>query len=91
MSTLSRIVLNLQIKLIFKVGADWHCKNLPTANEVAVIIPNEYENSSCRNIVLANCRPPSKPPRYHCISLTYAAYMPLHYILLFPYNNCGWH
>jgi len=90
-STLSQIIFNPQMKLIFEVGANWCCENLPTANKVAVIIPDEYENSSCCNIILADHRPPSKPLCYYCISPTYATYMLLHYVLLFPYGDCGWH
>ena len=91
MSTLLQIIFNLQMKLIFKIGADQHYKNLLIANKVAVVIPDKYENFSYCDIVFANYGPPGKPLCYYCISPTYATYMLLHYVLLFPYGNCGWH
>jgi len=54
---------------------------------MAIIIPNKYKNASHYNIILANYRPPREPLRYHYISLNYTAYIPLYYILLFPYSN----
>ena len=73
------------------MGADWRRENLPTANKVAIVIPDKHENASYRDIVFTDCGPPKEPPRYHCINLNHAAYIPLHYILLFPYGDCGWH
>jgi hypothetical protein len=58
---------------------------------VAVIIPDEYGDASFRDIVLAERYTPNKRLRYCRINLTHAAYMPLYYVLLFPYSNTGWH
>lgn len=37
-----RIILNPQMRLIMETGADQRRENLPTANEVAVLILDEY-------------------------------------------------
>ena len=79
------------MRLILKASANWRCKNLPISNKVAVIIPDKYSDASFRNIVLIEHCVPNKQPRYCCINLTHTAYIPLHYVLLFPRGNTGWH
>lgn len=37
-----RMILNPQMLLIMETGADQRRENLPTANEIAVLIPDEY-------------------------------------------------
>ena len=61
------------------------------SNKVAVIILDKYGNASFHNIMLAERYAPNKQPQYCRINLTHAAYMPLHYVLLFPRGNTGWH
>ena len=73
------------------MGANWRYKNLPMVTEVAIVIPNKHESASFRNIVFANYGRPREPLRYYRINLNHAAYMPLHYMLLFPYSDPGWH
>ena len=79
------------MQLILEAGANYRCKNLLISDKVAVIIPDEYGNASFRNIMLMERYTPNKQPRYYCINLTHAVYMPLYYILLFPYSNTSWH
>jgi len=79
------------MRLILEAGTNQHHKNLPISNKVAVIIPDKYGNASFRDIMLAEYYAPNKQPRYCRINLTHAAYMPLHYILLFPCGDTGWH
>ena len=79
------------MRLILEAGADRRRENLPTSNEVAVIIPDEYGDASFRNIILAEYYAPNKQPRYCRINSTHATYMPLHYVLLFPHSNTSWH
>ena len=90
-TTPSRIILNPQMQLILEAGANRRRKNLLTSDEVAVIIPDEYGNASFRDIVLAERYTPNEQPRYCRINSTHAAYMPLHYVLLFPRGDTGWH
>ncbi|PHZ07819.1 uncharacterized protein RHIMIDRAFT_303217, partial [Rhizopus microsporus ATCC 52813] len=83
-------------------GGDRRTQSLPTMEEVAAIIPTEYGDKSFRDIVLtlrsaANSTSASLRDRYsseypfQIISHTHAAYMPTHYVLLFPHGDYGWH
>ena len=87
----SRIILNPQIRLVLKEGADRRRENLLTSDEVTVIIPDEYSDPSCRDIILTERIGPDERPRYRRINATQAAYMPLHYVLLFPHGDYSWH
>src|SRR5450759_1619357 len=68
-------------------GQDARRYNLPTASEVAAIIPgDEMEQVDKRDIVVyvnggGVCH----------ISDANEAYIPLHFVLLFPYGEAGWH
>ena len=81
------ILLNARMQLIVAEGADKRRYNIPIANEVAIIIPDEYDLAGHRDIILA-CR---NTERYDIISTGHAAYIPLHYVLLFPHGDHGWH
>ena len=75
------------MRLILEAGANWRYKNLLISNKVAVIILDEYGDASFRDIVLIERYIPNKPLRYYHINLAHAVYIPLHYVLLFPYSN----
>ena len=63
--------------------------NLPTANdEIAAIIPGDGSEdwSNHRDIVLR-----LHGGGLHCISQLHPSYSSLHYVLLFPYGEDGWH
>ncbi|GJE95688.1 ATP-dependent DNA helicase [Phanerochaete sordida] len=61
--------------------------NLPTADEVAVIIPDAASwDADHRDIVLRD-----RADGLMHISEAHPAYAPLHYVLLFPYGEHGWH
>ena len=79
------------MRLILEAGTNQHRKNLPISNKVAVIILNKYNDASFRDIVLTEHATPNKPLQYCYISSAYAAYIPLHYVLLFPRGDTGWH
>lgn len=51
--TADRVVLNYNMELIIKRGADLRRANLLTINKVAVILENEEVNLDKRKIVLA--------------------------------------
>jgi len=85
-----RILLNPQLQLVLEVGADARRHNLPTGDEVAMIIPTEYGDSSFRDIVLAT-RTHNGGTGFTIINENHAGYMPLHYVLLFPRGELGWH
>ena len=79
------------MRLVLEEGADRRRENLPTSDEVAVIIPDENGDPNHRDIVLAERGEPADRQRYHRINATHPAYMPLHYVLLFPRGDHGWH
>lgn len=88
-----RIVLNPQLRLIMEQGADRRRENLLTSDEVGLIIPDEYGDASFRDICLAYHNGPEEHygNRLFRISQAHAAYMPLHYVFLFPHGDTGWH
>lgn len=63
--------------------------NLPTADEVAMILPGDGSSPDYRDIILRR-RMPSGTSLYR-IHEGHPAYSPLHYVLLFPYGEHGWH
>jgi len=86
------MILNPQLRLVVERGADLGRENLPTADEVSMILPEEYGSGGFRDIVRAR--------RVHgedlgrdltLINPNHALYLPLHYVLLFPYGEHGWH
>ncbi|KAJ8481437.1 hypothetical protein ONZ45_g15318 [Pleurotus djamor] len=64
--------------------------NLPTADEVAVILPGDGSAPNYRDIILHK-RAPSSGPSLYRIHEGHPAYLPLHYVLLFPRGEHGWH
>ncbi|RPB10743.1 hypothetical protein P167DRAFT_490550, partial [Morchella conica CCBAS932] len=85
-----RVLLNPQLRLIVESGAEKRRHNLPTSNEVAAIIPDKYGKAGFRDIILAH-RNPDTNRQFSIIDPNHAAYMPLHYVLLFPNVERGWH
>ncbi|KAJ7059824.1 hypothetical protein C8F01DRAFT_1293979 [Mycena amicta] len=73
------------IRLRVTPGVHARRGNLPTADEVAVIIPDQ-NNTQPRDIIL--CQHAGLLVR---ISDIHHAYTPLYYVLLFPYGEDGWH
>ena len=85
-----RIILDPRLSLIVEFGADRRRENLPTANEVAMILPEEYGRRGFRDIVLAERVNGELPDnRLTIINSNHASYLPLHYVLLFPYGEPG--
>lgn len=84
-----RIILNPQMRLIVEKGADRRRENLPTADEVAAIIPSEWEDGGKRDVVLAHRTNNGTGYTFSRIPPTHASYMPLAYPLLFPYGDYG--
>ena len=85
------VILNLQIKLLLEMEADRRRNNLPTVDEVAIIIPDKYNQGGFRDIVLTYRNPEIDTNQYHTISFNSVAYMPLHYVLFFPCGDLGWY
>ena len=51
----ARVLLSLQLQLTLKTGADHYRKNLPTSNELAVIILDAAADALVYKIMLAAC------------------------------------
>ncbi|KIM72490.1 hypothetical protein PILCRDRAFT_16071 [Piloderma croceum F 1598] len=79
---------NLQMTIVLEQGADHRQHNLPTVDEVAAIIPGTGEENvdHNRDIVLRYKHGGIRP-----ISHLHPLYHPLHYVLLFPMGDQGWH
>ena len=87
-----RVVLNPQLQLLMEAGADKRRYNLPTSNEVAMIIGDEYCEAGFRDIVLPSRNSGhGERPHFTTINPNHGSYMPLHYVLLFPNGELGWH
>src|SRR5882724_2144646 len=78
---------HLHVRLTYKAHTDPHRYNLPTSDEIAVILPGDGtpEGDKC-DIIL--CRKGGGLKR---ISECHPTYSPLHYVLLFPKGELGWH
>ena len=79
------------MRLILESGADRHRENLPTSNEVTILIPDKYTDASRRNLVLMVREAGREYPQLRTVNVIHVAYMPLYYVLLFPYGDPGWH
>ena len=81
-----RLILNPGLQLVVERGADLRRENLPMADQVSMILPEEYGSAGFRELVLARRMDDddyANPFTY--INSNHASYLPLHYILLFPY------
>jgi len=78
---------NLHVRLTYKAHSDPRRYNLPTSDDIAVILPGDgTPEASNRDIILRQ-----KDGGLHRISETHPTYAPLHYVLLFPRGELGWH
>ena len=87
----SRLLLNPQLELVMESGADRRRENLPTGDEITVILLDKTDQATQCDILLAVCDPVCNSPSLTRIDVTHAAYMPLHYVLFFPYGDLGYH
>jgi len=86
-----RLLLNPQMELVLDQGRDSRRYNIPTFNEVAIIILDEYSLASHCDIILAQRNVPNQDQdQFRIISSSHAAYTPLHYVLFFPLGDHGW-
>ncbi|KAF8346633.1 hypothetical protein F5887DRAFT_883137, partial [Amanita rubescens] len=71
--------LDISVRLHVAPGTDWRRYNLPTADEVAVVLPTNITSTEARDIVLRR-----RAGVLQRISDCHPAYAPLQYPLLFP-------
>ena len=87
------------VKLCVAPGNDLRRYNLPTADEVGIILPGDNTFQGDYRDIIIHLRPQhyrnSHDDREHLqlqrINEGHAAYAPLHYVLLFPYGEPGWY
>jgi hypothetical protein len=78
---------DVSVRLAVDVRQDPRRYNMPTADEVAVILPGDgTEPTNSREIIVYK-----RDGRLWHISDGHPAYACLHYVLLFPYGTHGWH
>ena len=70
--------------------SDEHHINLLTINKMAVILSDEYDQLCFCDIVICFCHTEGTQHGFSHIHFSYAAYMPLQYSLLFPYDDSDW-
>jgi hypothetical protein len=75
-----------EVRLRLAPGHDSRCYNLPSADEVAVILPDNEARSHPQDIVLRLREGPLQR-----ISELHPFYAPLQYPLLFPHGEPGWY
>ena len=83
--------LNPQIRLIMEIKADRRRETLPTADEVAVIIPYEAEVVSHRDIMFAERAEDGILRTFSNIYAYHTAYMFFAYPLMFPFGDHRYH
>ncbi|CEG72551.1 hypothetical protein RMATCC62417_08094 [Rhizopus microsporus] len=91
------IIISPSMRMCLIEGSDRCTHNLPTMEEISAVIPIEYNDKGFRDIVLTLrsnsnlCQNIEFEQHFQRISQAHAAYMPTHYVLLFPHGTYGWH
>ncbi len=87
MMAIKGVHTDLKLGLIASQTKDAHRYNVLMANEVTTLmVGNGFEAVDRRDVVVAQQVGP-----FQCISELHVRYMALHYPLLFPYGEDGWH
>ncbi|XP_024010282.1 uncharacterized protein LOC112085310 [Eutrema salsugineum] len=77
-----------RLRIILKCDrkSDGRTENLPATNEVAALIPNDFNGEVDARDIIIECKKTGNLKR---ISKLHPAYLPLQYPLLFPYGEDG--
>jgi hypothetical protein len=75
------------MRLIIKSSANCRRENLLTSNKVTAIILDKYTDASRRDLVLTVREASRERPQIRTVNVIHATYMPLYYVLLFPYSD----
>ncbi|GFS40419.1 hypothetical protein Acr_00g0068450 [Actinidia rufa] len=78
---------HLTAYLHYSVATDRRRYNLPTSNEIAVILPRDGTEINGMRVIVLHLRGNNE---LISISECHPAYLPLHYVLLFPHGELGW-
>ncbi|CAG8493504.1 1602_t:CDS:2 [Acaulospora morrowiae] len=76
------------LKMMIVKSRNKHQYTTPTASEVAVLIVGNNQESECLNCDIILHKRKGGLQR---ISQIHPSYIPLHYVLLFPHGEPGWH
>lgn len=88
----SKVLLDARLSLVVEEGADRRRYNLLVTNKVAtILLGEETEEPTRRDIQLQLCGNANNPSGCQHIDQNHAAYMALHYFLLFSHRDVGWH
>jgi hypothetical protein len=68
---------------------DWRCYNLPTGSEIAILIHEDDERPQWMRGIALRLR--KKGNNLEFLNECHHAYLPSHYVLLYPYDKLGWH
>ncbi|XP_026421704.1 uncharacterized protein LOC113317787 [Papaver somniferum] len=77
----------VQVSLHFNENSDKRRYNLPAVEEVSIIVPEKPSDVTATRDILLHLKDGSGFTR---IDECHPAYLPLHYVLLFPYGELGW-
>ena len=80
-------IQELPAYLHFSAITDRRTYNLPTAEEIALILPGDGTEASGMRDVIVRLKGSNALMQ---INECHPAYLPLHYVLLFPYGELGW-
>ncbi len=87
MDQLQGEAVELNLHLVNDCRTDLRRYNAPTVGEVGpFMVGGDVDEVDARNIVMR-----STNGYFQRVSPLHNAYMPLHYVLLFPYGRNGWH
>ncbi|CAG8727617.1 21811_t:CDS:2, partial [Cetraspora pellucida] len=78
---------NLTIYLHYNNAIDRHCYNLPTMDEIAIILSSDGSISEAMCDIVIHLY----NNKLKHIQKSYPAYLSLYYVLLFLYGELGWH
>lgn len=86
---------HVKLRIVDAVGTDQRTYNCPTAEEIAVVIPNSPGDTSDSRDIILRLRPSVNAQGERTSGLLRikqgaSAYAPLHYPLLFPQGEPGW-
>ncbi|KAG5517186.1 hypothetical protein RHGRI_037823 [Rhododendron griersonianum] len=77
----------LPAHLHYSSSKDRRTYNLPTADEIAVVIPGDGSKASGMRDIVLHLRGDNQLMQ---INECHPAYLPLHYVMLFPHGELGW-
>ena len=79
--------VDIQARLTYLPHTNPRRYNIPNVtNEIAIVLPGDGTTTDPRNVVVQ-----LKGGPFRCVFDTQPAYVPLHYVLLFPRGELGWH